>query len=474
MLTAIVQRMGADSRTWRWWYLASCGWLSLRRFGWNGENGGMTVRPTQTSGSQGSERSTSALWHPFSDMGSRSAPIEMARGEGVWLWDTDGNRYLDGSSSLWYANVGHGRPEIARAISDQLARLETFHIFGDFINRPATELADRLASLAPMPDAKVFLTSGGGDSIEAAVKLARLHHAVRGEPSRQFVISRVQGYHGTHGIGTSILGMPFTEGFGELVHDTARVPWDSAEALEAEITRLGSDRVAAFVFEPVIGSGGVLVPPEGYLEDVIRICRAHGVLAIADAVICGFGRLGSWFGVERWDIEPDMIAFAKGVTSGYLPLGGVIASAEVAEPFFAEPGRMFAHGATYCGHATCCAAALANIGLLEQADLVHRAALIEREFHERLSSLTSHSLVRTVRGGVGLMAAVVLESQSLGERSALATDFWLAARRQGVLTRSLFDGVAVAPPLIIDEEQQDMLVASLRAALDDVVPVDAR
>ncbi|HEX2588518.1 MAG TPA: aspartate aminotransferase family protein [Gaiellales bacterium] len=428
----------------------------------------MTVRPSEAVGSHGSESTTGALWHPFSDMGGRSAPIEMVRGEGVWLWDVDGNRYLDGSSSLWYANVGHGRPEIAQAISDQLASLETFHIFGDFTNRPAVELADRLASLAPMPDPKVFLTSGGGDSIETAVKLARLYHAVRGEPSRQFVISRVQGYHGTHGIGTSILGMPFTEGFGELVHHTARVPWDSAEALEAEITRLGSDQVAAFVFEPVVGSGGVLVPPEGYLEDVVRICRAHGVLAIADAVICGFGRLGSWFGVERWGIEPDMIAFAKGVTSGYLPLGGVIASAEVAEPFFGEPGRMFAHGATYSGHATCCAAALANIDLLKQDDLVHRAAAIERPFHERLSSLESHPLVDTVRGGTGLMAAIVLDGDAIEERPALAGDFWRAARRHGVLTRSLSYGAAVAPPLIIDDAEQDMIASCLGAALDEV------
>ena len=277
----------------------------------------------------------------------------------------------------------------------------------------------------------------------------------------------MQGYHGTHGIGTSILGMPFTEGFGELVHHTARVPWDSAEALEAEITRLGTDHVAAFVFEPVVGSGGVLVPPEGYLEDVVRICRAHGVLAIADAVICGFGRLGSWFGVERWGIEPDMIAFAKGVTSGYLPLGGVIAGAEIAEPFFGEPGRMFAHGATYSGHATCCAAALANIDLLEQDDLVHRAAAIEQPFHERLSSLESHPLVDTVRGGRGLMAAIVLNNDALEEHSTLAGDFWRAARRHGVLTRSLSYGAAVAPPLVIDDAEQDMIVSCLGAALQE-------
>ena len=433
----------------------------------------MTIEPgeaTRMRPAAGLGDPSRALWHPFTDMTSTSPPVEMVRGEGVWLWDAEGNRYLDGSSSLWFANVGHGRTEIADAIREQLSRLETFHIFGDFTNPPAEQLAGRLASLAPMADAKVFLTSGGGDSIEAAVKLARLFHAVRGEPSRQYVISRSGGYHGTHGIGTSILGMPFREGFGELVHATSRVEWDSAEALEGEITRLGSERVAAFVFEPVIGSGGVLVPPEGYLEQVIATCRRHGVLAIADAVICGFGRLGSWFGVERWGLEPDLIAFAKGVSSGYLPMGGVIASAAVAEPFFEQPGQMFAHGATYSGHATCCAAALANLDILARDDLVHRAARIERDFHDRLSTLRSHALVDTVRGGIGLMAAVVLDGEALEERPSLARDFWLASRRRGLLTRSLGDGAAVAPPLIVDDADMETIVGCLGAALDDVDP----
>src|SRR4051794_23641646 len=254
-----------------------------------GDNGCMTIKPDDAMATPhvlGADRSAGALWHPFADMGWPSAPIEMVRGDGVWMWDADGTRYLDGSSNLWCANVGHGRTEIAHAITDQLAQLETYHVFAGFTNRPAEQLAERLTALAPMPGGKVFLTSGGGDSIETAVKLARLFHAVRGQPSRQFVISRSHGYHGTHGIGTSILGLPFTDGFGELVHHTTRVPWDSAAALEAEIERRGSDRVAAFVFEPVIGSGGVLVPPDGYLEDVIRICRKHGVVTIADAVIC--------------------------------------------------------------------------------------------------------------------------------------------------------------------------------------------
>lgn len=410
-----------------------------------------------------------ALWHPFADMGLvAGSEVVIARGEGVYVWDDADRRYLDGSSSLWYANVGHGRREIADAIAAQLQRLETFHVFGDFANPPAIELAERLAELAPRDDPKVFLTSGGGDSIEAATKLARLYHATRGEPGRQHLISRTNGYHGTHGIGTSILGMPFKAEFGSLVEETSQVEWDSLDALAAEIDRLGPETIAAFVFEPVIGSGGVHPPPPGYLQAVERLCREHGILTIADVVIGGFGRLGTWFGVERFDLEPDLIVFAKGVTSGYLPLGGVVVAPHVAEPFWAQPGRSFAHGATYSGHATCCAAGLANLDLLARDGLVHRARELEAGFHEQLSTLDSHPLVAEVRGGVGLMAAVALDAGLLAADPGAAGRFWSAARSRGLLTRGLFEGVAVAPPLIIEQDHLDEATAILGAALDDL------
>jgi putrescine---pyruvate transaminase len=300
----------------------------------------------------------SALWHPFGDMAAVPGhEVVIARGDGVWVWDECGNRYLDGSASLWYCNVGHGRREIIDAIRAQLDTLEAYHVFGDYATRPALELADRLAELAPSRGSKVFLTSGGADSVEAAAKLARLHHTSRGEPGRRHLISREHGYHGTHGIATSILGMPYRNGFEPLVQETSRVDHDSVEALEAEILRLGPETIAAMVFEPVIGAGGVRPPAPGYLEGVQELCNAHGILTIADAVICGFGRLGTWFGVERYGLQPDLIVFAKGVTSGYLPLGGVIVAPSVADRFWAPGGPVFLHGPTYAGHATCCAAA---------------------------------------------------------------------------------------------------------------------
>lgn len=411
----------------------------------------------------------SHFWHPFADMAAVDGhELVIVRGDGVHVWDADGRRYLDGAASLWYCNVGHGRREIVDAVAAQMGQLEAYHVFGDVANLPALALAERLAALAPTPGSKVFLTSGGADSIDTAVKLARLWHAAHGEPGRTHVISREHAYHGTHGIATSILGMPYREGFGELVADTSRVAWDDAAALEAEILRVGSERVAAFVFEPVIGAGGVLPPPAGYLDAALDVCRRHGVLTIADAVIGGFGRIGDWLAVERLGLEPDMIVFAKGVTSGYLPLGGVIASARVAEPFWAERGRPFSHGATYSGHPACCAAALANLDLLERDGLVHRALEVEGSFHAALRVLEAHPLVREVRGGVGLMAAVALDPEAVDDLGAAASQLWAGARRAGLLTRWLWDGVAIAPPLIVEDSHVAEAVRMLEEGLDGV------
>ena len=215
--------------------------------------------------------------------------------------------------------------EVAARVAEQMGRLEAYSTFGDFGNRPANELSERLASHAPMEGARVFLTSGGGDSIDAAAKIARRHWIQQGHPERVHLISRTQGYHGTHGFGTSIGGIEAnTSNWGPLVPAVSSVAYDSLPALEAEIERVGPENVAAFFCEPVIGAGGVYPPPEGYIEGVADLCDEHGILLVIDSVICGFGRLGTWYGIERWeDVRPDMITFAKGVTAGYLPLGGV-------------------------------------------------------------------------------------------------------------------------------------------------------
>ena len=309
---------------------------------------------------------TSRFWHPFADMGAVSQrELLIERGEGVWVYDADDRRYLDGTASLWYANIGHGNREVADRVAEQMRRLEAYSTFGDFGNRPANELSERLASHAPMDGARIFLTSGGGDSIDAAAKIARRHWIQQGQPERVHLLSRTQGYHGTHGFGTSIGGIEAnTSNWGPLVPGVSAVAHDSLPALEAEIERVGPEHVAAFFCEPVIGAGGVYPPPEGYIEGVADLCAEHGILLVIDSVICGFGRLGTWYGIERWEeVRPDMITFAKGVTAGYLPLGGVVVSGAVAAPFFEAPGGpMLRHGATYAGHPSVCAAAVSPVG----------------------------------------------------------------------------------------------------------------
>jgi putrescine---pyruvate transaminase len=403
-----------------------------------------------------------ALWHPFSDMALvRHSELVLTRGEGVWLWDEEGRRYLDGSASLWYANVGHGRTEIAEAAAAQMRDLEAYSTFGDIANRPALALAERLSALAPMDDAKVFLATGGGEAIDTAAKLARRYFDAIGQPSRQQLIGRIGGYHGTNGFGTSIGGIePNRVGFGALIPHTSYVPHDSADALEQEIHRVGADNVAAFFMEPVIGAGGVFLPPEGYIESVREVCSANGVLLVVDSVICGFGRLGTWFGIERWDVEPDLITFAKGVTSGYLPVGGVIAGWHVAEPFFTTPGNLLRHGATYAGHASCAAAALANLDIIEREGLVTRGQELEGELAAALRPLADHPLVAEVRAGLGLMAAVQLETPDL------APVVYAALREEGILTRALAAGIAFAPPLIIDRAEIELIGTAMRTALD--------
>src|SRR3954465_1169033 len=318
--------------------------------------------------------SDTRFWHPFASMGAvRDAELVIERGEDVWVYDDRGRKLLDATASLWYANIGHGRTEIADAVAAQMGQIEAYSCFGDFANRPALELCERLAALAPVDDGRVFLGAGGGDGVDTAAKIARRYFAETGQPSRHQIITRSAPYPGTHGFGTSLAGIPANRaGYGELIEQVSIVDRDSVDALRDEIERLGAERVAAFFAEPVIGAGGVYLPEPGYLEGCADVCRETGVLFVADCVIAGFGRLGGWTGLERFGLRPDMMLFAKGVTSGYLPLGGVIVSGRVAEPFWEAAAPVFRHGATYAGHATCCAAALANLDILERENLTAR------------------------------------------------------------------------------------------------------
>jgi adenosylmethionine-8-amino-7-oxononanoate aminotransferase len=275
--------------------------------------------------------------------------------------------------------------------------------------------------------------------------------------------------------GTSIGGMPSVrQGWGPLVPETSQVQHDSAQALRDEIERIGADRVAAFFCEPVLGAGGVFPPVPGYIEEVAEICADAGILFVVDAVITGFGRLGGWYGCERFGVRPDMITFAKGVTSGYQPLGGAIISGRVAEPFWSEPDRiMVRHGQTYAGHAAACAAGLANIAIIEREGLLSRGQELEDDFYGALSPLADHPLVGGVRGGVGLMAAVQLSEEVLEADSHASTNLYKAVRRNGVLLRPHALGLAISPPLTVTVAQIREIAGAVRAGLDELAAVSA-
>src|SRR3954469_6421322 len=411
------------------------------------------------------------LWHPFADMHAvRGNEFGIARGDGALVWDEDGTEYLDGTASLWCVHVGHGSDAIVEAAMAQMRQLASYQTFGVFANRPALDLAERLAELAPLDDPRVFLGSGGGDALDTAAQPARRYFAAIGTPERTHLISRSQGYHGTHGLGTSIGGIPaHRPAVGPPDPGASVVPYDSLEALEAEIERVGADRVAAVFVEPVIGAGGVHQPRDGYIEGVDALCKRTGVLHVVDAVIAGFGRLGEWFSPERWGIEPDMITFAKGVTSGYLPLGGVVVSGAIAAPFWDGPNPpWFRHGPTYAGHPTCCAVALANLDIIEREGLLARGLELQDEIANALRPFESHALVGEVRAGIGALGAVGLTGEVLMREPKAPMRVFAHARDHGVLVRPLGDGVAISPPLIATREDIDTAATAISDALDAV------
>jgi adenosylmethionine-8-amino-7-oxononanoate aminotransferase len=412
------------------------------------------------------------FWHPFADMASVSTNGELVltRGEGTHVWDESGRRYLDATAGLWFANVGWGRREIAEAAAAQMTALPSYSTFGDFSNRPASQLAERVSAIAPVTDSKVFLTSGGSDSIDTATKMSRRFWQLVGQPERTVLIRREHAYHGMHTAGTSLAGIPANAaGHGELIEDVAQVRWDDADELRTTIDRIGESRVAAFFCEPVIGAGGVLAAPDGYLVAAREICRRTGVLFVADEVITGFGRCGAWFASGRWELEPDIITCAKGITSGYLPMGATIAAPWVAEPFWAEGAGVWRHGYTYSGHAAAAAAALVNMDILEREGLCERARELESSLAKALAPLGEHPVVDEVRAGTGVLAAVQLSRGAIAQDPTLAARAVSACRDAGILTRALAPGaLQISPALVVDGDDLAELVEGLETGLNAV------
>ncbi|CAM4228683.1 aminotransferase class III-fold pyridoxal phosphate-dependent enzyme [Nocardia ninae] len=404
-----------------------------------------------------------SLWHGFADMGAveRDGAFVVARGEGAYIYDAADNRYLDATAGLWFTNVGHGRGEIADAVAAQLRRIAHYSNFGDFTEPATQELAERLSAMAPVPGSKIFFTSGGSDSVDTAAKLARRYWHELGRPDKTIVVGRSKAYHGMHVAGTALAGIPANrEGYGELMADARTVEWDDAKSLLALIEEIGAERIAAFFCEPIIGAGGIYLPPTGYLAEVRRICRDNDILFVTDEVVTGFGRIGgSWFASSRFDLQPDLMTTAKGLTSGYIPMGAVFIAPHIAEPFFAG-GVWWRHGYTYGGHAGAAAAALANLDIIERENLLDESARLEATLHEKLAPLAEHPRVAEVRSGLGAVAAVQLVDPAEG------LPMVKTLRTHGVSSRAAGQGaMQISPSFVMTDAQVDEMVEGFTRAL---------
>jgi putrescine---pyruvate transaminase len=400
----------------------------------------------------------SAFLHPFAAP-TRETFTTIVRGEGALLWDAAGNELIDGMASLWYCAIGHGRREMADAVAAQMSTLEAYSCFDPFTNEPAEALAEKLVSLSPLPGCRVFLCGSGSESIDTAMKLARLAHVQAGHPERTLIISRTRGYHGVNYGGTSAQGIaPNKVGYGPLVPDVIQVPSDDIEAL-ATVMSERSNEIAAVLTEPVQGAGGVYPPSEGYLEGVRRLCDQHGAYLIFDEVITGFGRLGTWFAAQHYGVTPDFLTFAKAVTSGYQPLGGVFVGSAPLAALQSDETFFLRHGYTYSGHATVCAAGLKNLEIMEREGLVDRAKHVGQRLGAGLQALAADGTIDHARGDGAVWAAGLRADQN----AAAIRDRMITG---GAIVRALnADANLFCPPLVITDEQIDRLLDIFASAV---------
>ncbi len=399
---------------------------------------------------------TNALLHPFSPPVKPEADyLEIVRGEGSLVFDVDGKGYVDGIANLWLCQVGHGRTEIIDAVTEQMHRIEAYNTFAPFTNGPAAQVAEMIVERSPHPDGRVFLGCSGSEAVDTALKLARLVQQRRGQEGRQVVIRRTNGYHGTNFGGTSAQGIALNrEGWGDLVPHFIEVPHDDLEAAATVFAEHG-EHIAAVLTEPVQGAGGVHPPVDGYLEGLRHLCDDNGALLIFDEVICGFGRTGSWFGAQTFGVTPDLMTFAKGVTSGYQPLSGVTVSLSVCSEL-EEPGFLLRTGYTYSGHQASCAAGIANIELMEAEGLVDRVDSIGERLRAGLTALEGDGLLESWRGMGAIYAA------ELGRDAVSARDKMLEA---GVIVRPMGTCLAICPPLVITDDEIGHIIDAMADAL---------
>ena len=431
------------------------------------------------------------LIHPLHFAKDHANPKVYVSGQGSMLRTADGREYIDALSSLWNVNIGHGRKELAQAAASQMERLAYASAYTGYTNEPAVRLAEKIVGLAYANMAAVYFTTGGAESNESAFKFARYHWKRMGKPGKVKIISRRYGYHGVTLAAMSATSLPnYHKMFGPLVPEFMQVAppypyrWPgnedagigAADAVEEAILAAGADTVAAIIAEPVIGSGGVIVPPASYFPRLRQICDRHDVLLIADEVITGFGRTGNWFGLSHWGVQPDLMSFAKGVTSGYLPLGGVVVSRRLHEALLDAPAdEKFMHAATYSGHPVCCAVALANIDIIEREGLVERAQVQGDRFRTGLETLLGLPAVGEVRG-IGMLAAIELveDKGSKAPAKGLGARIVAEAANRGLIVRlraaadgppASGDTLCFAPPLSTPEAILDRIVQILAESI---------
>ena len=433
-----------------------------------------------------------SLHHPI----DHAEPLIGVKGRGAIITDVQGREYLDGLAGLWNVNIGHGREELAEAAAAQMKELAYFTTYVGSSNIPAINLADRLIRIAYKNMAAVFFTCGGAEANEAAFKTARFYWKAKGKASKVKVIARREAYHGLTLQAMSATGMSFywkmfeprVPGFVHIQPPYAyrfqgAKPGEglgqaAARELEETILREGTDTVAAFIAEPIIGGGGVILPPDDYFPRVREICTKHQVLFIADEVITGFCRTGHWFALTHWGVEPDIVSFAKGVTSAYLPLGGIMVSRDVKESMDSvSPENRWMHAYTYSGHPTCCAVGIKNVEIMERERLWENAARMGHRLYEGLrETFGEHPHVGDIRGGKGLLAAIELV-EDRASKAYFPADKKMGPRvnqemmKRGVVTRVRADSIFFAPPLVITEAQVDRLITITRDSVKAVLGI---
>ncbi|WP_310388272.1 aspartate aminotransferase family protein [Roseateles sp.] len=435
--------------------------------------------------------------HPFTDFKGLAAKGSriISKADNIYLWDSEGHKILDGMSGLWCVNVGYGQQSLIEAAAKQMAELPFYNAFFQTATKPAIELAEVLAEVSPPGFEHVFFTGSGSEGNDTIVRMVRRYWDLKGQPERQIIIGRINGYHGSTMAGASLGGMSGMHAQGGLpIPNIAHIEqphWfehgqgmsreafglKAAGWLEEKILALGADKVAAFIGEPVQGAGGVIVPPSTYWPEIQRICDKYGILLVSDEVICGFGRTGNWFGCETLGFKPDLMTFAKGVSSGYIPLGGVLVGARVAQVLI-EDGGEFNHGFTYSGHPTACAVALANLKLLREQHLVeHVRDDIGPYLAQRFAELNEHPLVGETQS-CGMMAALQLVQGKTADKpcgTAFADDLGVGMMcrkycfANGLIMRAVGDRMIVAPPLVMTRTQIDEMMALIRLCLDQTL-----